>query len=143
MEARYAFRKSQLLDECQIAPEIFEQVIPRLDTFMKPFVRIFQGQAADQSTRQNLCRWPAVERRTQKHRIDCLSFWPVSPAAAKLHWLGRVGRCTLARGVEEPGQDALGTRRWGIGVRSFWVSQVRSGVGGGGQAMVWSPGKSR
>ena len=47
MEARYALRKSQLLDECQIAPEIFEQVIPRLSTFMKPFVRIFQGQAAN------------------------------------------------------------------------------------------------
>ena len=30
METRYALRKSQLLDECQIAPEIFEQVIPRL-----------------------------------------------------------------------------------------------------------------
>jgi SRSO17 transposase len=48
MEARYAFRKSHLLDECQMAPEIFEQVIPRLYTFMKPFVRLCQGQAADQ-----------------------------------------------------------------------------------------------
>jgi len=48
MEARYAFRKSQLLDECQVAPAIFEQVIPRLSTFMKPFLRIFHGQAADQ-----------------------------------------------------------------------------------------------
>lgn len=48
MEARYALRKSPLLDECQIAPEIFEQVMPRLYTFMQPFVRIFQGQAADQ-----------------------------------------------------------------------------------------------
>jgi SRSO17 transposase len=47
MEARYAIRKSQLLDECQVAPEIFEQVLPRLETFMKPFVRIFQGQAAE------------------------------------------------------------------------------------------------
>jgi hypothetical protein len=44
MEARYAFRKSQLLDEYQIAPEIFEQGIPRLYTFMKPFVSIFRGQ---------------------------------------------------------------------------------------------------
>src|SRR2546426_11513937 len=95
------------------------------------------------STRQNLCLWPAVERRTQKRRIDCLSFGPVSPAAAKLHWVGRVGRCPRARGVEEPSQDARGTRRWGGGVRSFWVSQVRSGVGGGGQAMVWPPGQSR
>ena len=48
MEARYAFRKTPLLEECQVAPEIFEQVIPRLSTFMKPFVKIFHGQAADQ-----------------------------------------------------------------------------------------------
>jgi hypothetical protein len=34
MEARYTFRKTQLLDECQVAPEIFEQVVPRLYTFM-------------------------------------------------------------------------------------------------------------
>ena len=55
MEARYALRTSQLLDECQIAPEIFEQVIPRLSTFMKPFVRIFQGQAADQHAKTSVC----------------------------------------------------------------------------------------
>src|SRR5712692_779183 len=48
MEARYACRKSPWLDEGQRAPEIFEQVLPRLSTFMKPFVRIVQGQAADQ-----------------------------------------------------------------------------------------------
>ena len=48
MAARYAFRKSQLLDECQVAPEIFEQVIPRLSTFMEPFVKTFHGQAAAQ-----------------------------------------------------------------------------------------------
>lgn len=55
MEARYAFRKTQLLDECQVAPEIFEQVIPRLYTFMKPFVKIFHGQAADQHAKTYVC----------------------------------------------------------------------------------------
>src|SRR2546428_2862212 len=55
MEARYAFRKSQLLDECQVAPEMFEQVIPRLSTFMKPFVSIFQGQTADQHAKTSVC----------------------------------------------------------------------------------------
>ena len=48
MEARYAVRKNQLLAECQVAPEIFEQVLPRLEAFMKPFVRLFQGQVAVQ-----------------------------------------------------------------------------------------------
>ena len=41
MEARYALRKRQLLDECQMAPEIFEQLMPRLHTFMKRDVQLF------------------------------------------------------------------------------------------------------
>jgi SRSO17 transposase len=48
MEMRYAMRKRQLLAECQVAPEIFEHVVPRLHTFMAPFVTIFQGQVAEQ-----------------------------------------------------------------------------------------------
>ena len=55
MEARYAFRKRPLLDECPMAPEIFEQIMPRLSTFMQPFVRIFQGQAADQHATTSVC----------------------------------------------------------------------------------------
>ena len=41
MEAAYATRKQQLLEECQVAPELFHQVMPRLDTFMAPFVDTF------------------------------------------------------------------------------------------------------
>lgn len=45
MDARYAIRKAQVLEECQVAPEVFEQVIPRLQTFMGPFVDTLPGQA--------------------------------------------------------------------------------------------------
>lgn len=45
MDARYTIRKTQLLKECQVAPEVFEQVLPRLRTFMAPFVDTLQGQA--------------------------------------------------------------------------------------------------
>ena len=55
MEARYALRTSPWLDECQMAPEIFEQVSPRLYTFMQPFVRIFQSQAAAQHAKTSVC----------------------------------------------------------------------------------------
>lgn len=48
MDARYTMRKAQLLEECQVAPEIFEQVMPRLHTFMAPFVDTFGGQVLDQ-----------------------------------------------------------------------------------------------
>lgn len=44
MDAQYATRKQQLLAECQVAPEIFHEVMPRLETFMRPFVRTFCRQ---------------------------------------------------------------------------------------------------
>lgn len=38
MEARYEERKRELLDECHVAPQVFERVMPRLEKFMEPFV---------------------------------------------------------------------------------------------------------
>ena len=55
MEARYATRKQQLLEECQVAPEIFDQVLPRLATFMAPFVETFCRQELDQHAHTYLC----------------------------------------------------------------------------------------
>ena len=55
MEARYPMHKHPLLDECQVAPEMFEQVMPRLYTFMKPFVTIFQGQVAEPHATTSVC----------------------------------------------------------------------------------------
>jgi SRSO17 transposase len=48
MEAAYVLRKQQLLEECQVAPEIFHQVMPRLETFMAPFVDTFCRQEPSQ-----------------------------------------------------------------------------------------------
>ena len=38
MEAKYEARKQELLDECTVAPQIFERVMPRLERFMERFV---------------------------------------------------------------------------------------------------------
>jgi len=38
MEANYERRKQELLDECTMAPEVFDRVMPRLERFMDPFV---------------------------------------------------------------------------------------------------------
>ena len=55
MEARYATRKNQLLQECQVVPAIFQQVMPRLHTFMEPFVEIFHSQALHQHAETYVC----------------------------------------------------------------------------------------
>ena len=44
MDTEYAIRKRQWLEECQVAPEIFQQVMPRLATFLAPFVAPFCRQ---------------------------------------------------------------------------------------------------
>ncbi len=44
MEAEYATRKQQLLEECHVPPQIFDQVMPRLEAFMAPFVATFCRQ---------------------------------------------------------------------------------------------------
>ena len=44
MEAAYATRKQQWLEEGQVAPHIFDQVLPRLATCMAPFVDTFCRQ---------------------------------------------------------------------------------------------------
>ena len=109
MEARYAIRKHQLLAECQVAPEIFDQVMPRLTTFMAPFVETFCRPELDAAC-PYLSLWPALGCGTQKYRIDRVSLWTRPPAPATLYWLGSVGRCALAPGVDAPSRRALGTR---------------------------------
>ena len=38
MEAKYEVRKQELLEECTVAPQVFDRVMPRLEKFMEPFV---------------------------------------------------------------------------------------------------------
>src|SRR5262249_46608508 len=61
----------QLLDECQIAPEIFEQVMPRLYTFMKSFVRNFQGQTAAQHAQTYVC---ALLSNVERKNIESIAY---------------------------------------------------------------------
>jgi hypothetical protein len=55
MEARYATRKQPWLVACQVAPEIFDQVLPRLATCMAPCVETFCRQEPDQHAQTSVC----------------------------------------------------------------------------------------
>jgi SRSO17 transposase len=50
MEAVYEGRKQELMEECVVAPQVFDRVFPRLERFMDPFVenlvRSEQGEHA-------------------------------------------------------------------------------------------------
>lgn len=134
MEARYALRNSQLLDECQIAPEMFAQVLPRLDTFMTPFVRIFQGQAAAQHAQTYVCGLlSTVERkniasiayRFGQSRLPLQSFigwdaWDDAPLRDELRgqvktYLGQSDGVLVVdpSGFPKTGQESVGVaRQW-------------------------------
>src|SRR6266487_2815426 len=140
MEARYTIRKHQLLAECQVAPEIFEQVLPRLSTFMTPFVKIFQGQVAEQHAKTYVC---GLLSNLERKNVESIAYrfghsrLPLQAFIGWDAWDDEPLRSALRS------QEALGPRRWGAGVRSLGVCQVGARVGRGGQAVVWSSGQSR
>jgi SRSO17 transposase len=117
MEARYAVRKSQLLDECQVAPDIFEQVLPRLETFMKPFVRIFQGQAAEQHAKTYVY---GLLSQVERKNIESIAY--------------RFGQSRL------PLQGFIGGDAWDDApLREELQHQIRRHLGQGDGVLVFDP----
>ncbi len=117
MDTRYAIRKSQLLDECQVAPAIFEQVIPRLYTFMEPFVTIFQGQAAAQHAKTSIC---GLLSDIERKNIESIAY--------------RFGQSRL------PLQGFIGWDAWDDEpLRQELRRQVKTHVGQGDGVLVFDP----
>jgi SRSO17 transposase len=117
MDARYAFRKRQLLEECQVAPEIFQQVIPRLYTFMEPFVKTFQGQAAAQHARTYVC---GLLSDVKRKNIESIAY--------------RFGQSRL------PLQGFLGWDEWDDEpLRHELIVQVKTHLGQGDGVLVFDP----
>ena len=117
MDARYAIRKTQLLDECQVAPEIFEQVIPRLSTFMEPFVKTFQGQVGAQHAKTYIC---GLLSDVEHKNVESIAY--------------RFGQSRL------PLQGFIGWAEWDDEpLRSELISQVNRHLGQGDGVLVFDP----
>ena len=117
MEARYAFRKTQLLDECQVAPEIFEQVIPLLYTFMEPFVKIFHGQVDAQHANTYVC---GLLSDVERKNIESIAY--------------RFGQSRL------PLQGFVGWHEWDDEpLRQELRRQVKTHLGQGDGVLVFDP----
>ncbi len=117
MDARDAFRKNPLRQACEGAPEMFEQVIPRLYTCMEPFVKTFQGQGADQHAKTSVCGLLSdVERQNVASIAD------------------RVGQSRL------PLQACIGWEAWDDEpLRSAWRRQGKNPWGQGDGVLVCEP----
>jgi SRSO17 transposase len=117
MDARYAFRKTQLLDECPVAPEICEQVIPRLYTFMAPFVTTFQGQVAAQHAKTYV---GGLLSDVEHKNVEAIA--------------DRCGQSRL------PLQGFIGWDAWDDApLRSAWRGQVKRHLGPGDGGLVFDP----
>ncbi len=117
MEARDTFRTTPLLDECQVAPEIFEQVMPRLYTFMAPFVTSFHGQGDDQHAKTSVCGLLSDVERTNIASIA-----------------SRFGQSRL------PLQGFMGSHAWDDApLRQELRRQVKTPLGQGDGVLVFDP----
>ena len=72
MEAAYATRKQQLLEECKVAPAIFHQVMPRLAPFMAPFVETFCRQEPSQHAHTYVC---GLLSDVERKNIASIAYW--------------------------------------------------------------------
>ena len=87
MDARYTIRRAPLLEECQVAPEVFEQVMLRLHAFMAPFVDTLQGHAP-RAHAQTYVRGLLSDVERKNGGIDRVSFWPGPLGVARGYRLG-------------------------------------------------------
>jgi SRSO17 transposase len=117
MDARYAIRKRQLLQECQVAPEIFEQVVPRLYSFMQPFVTTFQGQIADQHAKTSVS---GLLSNVERKNVESIAY--------------HFGQSRL------PLQAFIGWEEWADEpLRSALRGQIKTHVGQGDGVLVFDP----
>ena len=70
MDARYTIRRAQLLEECQVAPEVFAPALPRLRPFLAPCVDPLQGQAPRAPAQTSVRGWRADVAR---HNVASLA----------------------------------------------------------------------
>jgi len=106
-----------LLEECQVAPEIFEQVMPRLSTFMKPFVKIFHGQVDGQHAKTYVC---GLLSDVERKNIESIAY--------------RFGQSRL------PLQGFIGWHEWDDEpLRQGLRSQVKTHLGQGDGVLVFDP----
>jgi SRSO17 transposase len=104
MEARYAARKNQWLQACQVAPEIFHEVMPRLHTFMEPFVATWHSQALPHQARTSVSGLLSDVERTNVASIAyrfgqdrlprprCIGWAPWDEAPLRKAWCGQVAQ---------------------------------------------------
>ena len=137
-EARYAPRKQQLLAECQVAPAIFDQVLPRLTTCMAPFVETFCRQELDQHAHPSICGLLSdVERkniaslayRFGQDRLPLQRFmgWaPWEDVPLRQEWTRQVaeplGRADGVLGFDPSGFPKSGTAS--VGVARQWCGRL-------------------
>jgi SRSO17 transposase len=117
MEARYAIRKHQLLEECQVAPAIFDQVMPRLHTFMAPFVETFQGPTLMQQAKTYVC---GLLSDVERKNIESIAY--------------RFGQSRL------PLQGFIGWEEWDdASLRLELIRQVKTHLGHADGVLVFDP----
>jgi SRSO17 transposase len=161
MEARYATRKQQLLAACQGAPALFEQVLPRLTTFMAPFVETFGRPERDPQAPTSLCglrsevdrnKSAAIAYRFGQDRLPRQRFigWaPWEEVPLRQEWARQVaeplGHAAGVRGFAPAGCPKSGTelvgvaRPWGGRLGTVAPGQVALALGsvaGEGQTLV-------
>ena len=129
MHWRYRLRMQQLLDECQVSPEVFEGVSERLAEFARPFVACLARRGTARS-RRHLPGRARLRPPAEEHRVDRLSTRPETPRPAALRRLVDVGPPPPAARAGRPGRAGDRHPRRGNCLRPLGLPEEGRRLGG-------------
>ena len=135
MHWRYRLRKQQLLDECEVAPEVFQGGLERLAEFARPFADV-PGPPGAAGPCPDLPRRARLRPEAEDRRVDRL---PPRPGAARPPALRRLldlGPPAAAARAGRPGGPRDRHPRRGDRLRPLGVRQEGRRLGGRAAAVA-------
>ena len=105
MDRRFDARLKEMLAQAEVAPELIDGFLSRLETFVHPFSASL-GEPEQQRHTDRVPDRTALEARAQDRRRDRLPARSGTARPPEVHRAGPVGRSALAQDARHAGRRA-------------------------------------
>ena len=142
MSTVWAQRREELLSDCLVSPDVFNQMVDRLGEFVVPYQQALETEAGQHPMHLYLqgllSHLPRQECRGHRDVRRCRA-----TGHPRLHRHRAMGPSAVDHGVGRTSGRSVGRTRWHHRLRSQQFPQARHAFGGRQTAMVRPPGQGR
>ena len=111
MTPAWAQRQEELLRDCIVSPDVFNQMVDRLGDFVVPYQHALETEAGQRNV--HLYLQGLLSHLPRKNAEDIATLGRCrAPGHARLHRHGALGSSPVGRGVGGASGRAVGGARW-------------------------------